>query len=607
LFDQNANRPTAAPADDAWARLTDAEDAAAYCRAWLTLQCEQVSGVRAALLLLESQNKTFVPAAVWPGDYTDVTYLGPVAERCLREHAGQVDRTTAAEGHVLVGYPIDPDGRVVGVVVLDLSLRSDPELRAVLRALHWGAGRLEGILYQRRLDEQRASATRSTLALEIMAGLGDQQRFDATLIRLANDLASKLQCERVAIGLVDRDSRVRLRAISDASWFERKAAFAIALENVMEEALDQRLSVCWPPLAGREGAIAEAHRELVIGGAAYTAVLTAGGRAVGAITCQVAAPRDEPFLVSLEAIAALVAPQLRLQLELSRWLAGAWIDRGGEWLRTLRDPRRPGLWMGAALAAAAILFLAFAAGEYRVSAHAVVEGEVQRAIVAPFDGFVAGARLRAGQRVKAGEELAALDDRDLQLERQKWSSESEQFERKYRDALAKHDRANARILSAQLAEATAQLDLADQKIKRARLTAPFDGVVVTGDLSQMLGSPVEKGKLLFEVAPLDAYRVVLKVPEEDIRYVKVGQTGQIVLAGMSDRRLPFAVRNIGIASAEDGQNLFRVEAQLTGAAASMRPGMEGVGKIAVGERHYLWIWTHGFFDWLSFKLWHWLP
>jgi multidrug resistance efflux pump len=158
-----------------------------------------------------------------------------------------------------------------------------------------------------------------------------------------------------------------------------------------------------------------------------------------------------------------------------------------------------------------------------------------------------------------------------------------------------------------LAQAQAQLALADDKLSRTSLTAPFDGVVVTGDLSQMLGSPVEKGKLLFEVAPLDAYRVVLKVAEEDIRYIKPDQAGEIVLAGLSDRSLAFTVKNIGVASAEDGQNLFRVEAQLSIAASPLRPGMEGVGKIGVGKHRYLWIWTHSFFDWLSLKLWHWMP
>jgi hypothetical protein len=132
-------------------------------------------------------------------------------------------------------------------------------------------------------------------------------------------------------------------------------------------------------------------------------------------------------------------------------------------------------------------------------------------------------------------------------------------------------------------------------------------VVVSGDLSQMLGTPIEKGKVLFEVAPLDAFRVVLKVPESDIRAVQGGQSGLMVLAGLSQQKIPFTVRNIGIATAEDGKNVFRVEADTVDSHPGLRPGMEGVGKIEVGKRRLLWIWTHRFFDWLDLKLWQWLP
>src|SRR6185295_2858693 len=112
-----------------------------------------------------------------------------------------------------------------------------------------------------------------------------------------------------------------------------------------------------------------------------------------------------------------------------------------------------------------------------------------------------------------------LDDRDLQLERIKWQSEFEQASRKYQDALVKHDPGNARVFSAQMDQAEAQLGLAQERLQRTRIVAPFDGVVVSGDLSQLLGSPLEKGKVLFEVAPLDAYRVILQVDERDVQFV----------------------------------------------------------------------------------------
>ncbi|MBL8472929.1 MAG: HlyD family efflux transporter periplasmic adaptor subunit [Rhodocyclaceae bacterium] len=604
----NARDATAAPrpATDDWQRISAARDAAEFCRAWLALQCGRLAGARAALLLLESEARTFVPAAVWPAEQVDVHYLGPVAERCLREQSGQIVRGDAAGAHTSIGYPIEVAGAVQGAVVVDLERRSEAELQAALRELYWGVGRLETLLFQRRLDNASASLARARLALDICAAVGEQNRLDAAALLLVNELSHRLGAERVALGL-EKNGLVRLVAVSGAAHFERKSDFAVALENAMEEALDQGRSIAWPQRPGHEGDIAVAQRDLAGSGAAVSVVLSLRGRAFGAITCQTSGACDENLLRALEAVAALVSPLIDARRELAHWFAGRARDAARDCGRALRDPRRPGFRAAALVAVLIVAFLSFADGTYRVAARSVVEGEVQRSIVAPFDAFVASAEARAGQSVKAGALLATLDDRDLNLERQKWLSEAEQAERKYREALARHERADARILSAQLAAAQVQLDLTDNKIARARLTAPFDGVVVSGDLSQNLGSPVEKGKLLFEVAPLDAYRVILKVSEDDIRHVKVGQQGQIVLAGMSDRSLPFTVKNIGVAAPEEGQNLFRVEAQLADPVRDLRPGMEGVGKIVVGERRYVWIWTHGFLDWLRLKLWHWIP
>jgi hypothetical protein len=39
----------------------------------------------------------------------------------------------------------------------------------------------------------------------------------------------------------------------------------------------------------------------------------------------------------------------------------------------------------------------------------------------------------------------------------------------------------------------------------------------------------------------------------------------------------------------------------------MRPGMEGVGKVDIDRRNYLWIWTRQVVDSLRLAAWSWLP
>jgi len=204
--------------------------------------------------------------------------------------------------------------------------------------------------------------------------------------------------------------------------------------------------------------------------------------------------------------------------------------------------------------------------------------------------------------------MGALDDKDLQLERQKLASEKARHTREYRSAMADHDRAQVSILSARMAQAEARIELIDEQLSRMQISAPLTGIVVSGDLSQSLDSPVERGDVLFEVAPLDAYRLVLQVDERDLTDVAVGQQGKLKLSGMPGEALDFTVKNITpVAENADGSNFFRIEARLHEAPELLRPGMEGIGKIDVEPRKLLWIWTHRMVDWMKLRVWSWWP
>src|SRR5262249_18267949 len=194
-----------------------------------------------------------------------------------------------------------------------------------------------------------------------------------------------------------------------------------------------------------------------------------------------------------------------------RWLAAKAGDSLATKLRQLIGPRHTTLKLASAAVLLAGAFLLFAEGGYRVSADATVEGVIQRSVAVPIAGYLAEANVRAGDVVREGQLLALLDDRDLRLEKLKWVSQRAKQEREYSEALSKHERAKAQILRTQMDQATAQVELIEEQLRRLRITAPFDGYVVSGDLSQSLGAPVERGNVLFEIAPLNKFRVILKV------------------------------------------------------------------------------------------------
>ena len=87
--------------------------------------------------------------------------------------------------------------------------------------------------------------------------------------------------------------------------------------------------------------------------------------------------------------------------------------------------------------------------------------------------------------------------------------------------------------------------------------------------------------------------------------VEKGMQGHLALSSIPGELLPFTVEKLTpISTSADGRNFFRVEASLGTAFASLRPGMEGVGKIGAGDRRLIWLWTHDLLDWL--RLWLWL-
>jgi RND family efflux transporter MFP subunit len=483
-------------------------------------------------------------------------------------------------------------------------------VQRVLRLLHWGSAWLVDQFRQQALRDERAVGARTATANEVLATALQERTLTASALAVANDLAGRLGCERVGIGILRGDS-CRVLAISHTATFDPRSDFVRHLADAMDEVVDLDQSFVHPPLdEDAVGGLAHATLSASRGDASVLSVPLADDRdVVGVLTLE--RVRDKPFarddVALCEAIGLLLGPvtALRNRDEKPLWRRAR--EAAGRAAAVLFGPRHPGAKLIAAVALVALLVVALVDTTYRVSAKVVIEGAVQRAVVAPFQGFVGNSLVRAGDTVRQGQVLATLDDRDLKLERARWASEAEQMQRRYRSAAAQQDRSAMSVAAAQEAQAQAQLALMEEKLARATLIAPFDGIVVTGDLSQLLGSPVEQGKVLFEVAPLDAWRVVLHVDERDIGELAAGQRGELALAGMPFERLPFTVRHITpISTPQEGRNHFRVEARLESAAVRLRPGLEGVGKVQVGERRLIWIWTHTLVEWLQLVSWRWL-
>jgi biotin carboxyl carrier protein len=588
---------------------------------WLKLFAVEVSSFDFGIVMLKAENQdVLLPIAIWPeiqGDNAGLTRLVQSAVKQNRVLHSRIPGIIPGQNIVHLAMPISLEHTLYGAVAIALRNDDPPFSRLALALLKWGIAWLTQFIWRDAYLKNNHASEQASFVTDTLMLVAEKEQFQEVLLVLVNHLATRLQLQRVSLGWI-QNTKVQVRALSHAAHFQKSHESMQRLLQAMEEAYDQSRHIVLPYPEGKvdlaqSRLITSDHQQLLLAdtvGAVASFLIQSPGKVIGVLTFEYPLehkPSQEDVLLG-DLLGSALAPLLTEKSRADRWLGGKFDAKLKKLKSMLLGDEHPVYKLAAVslLLVAALLFLVQA--DFRITAKTVIEGLVQRAAVAPFDGFIAQAPVRAGDHVKAGQLVAGLDNRDLLLEKARLDSEVAQNVRKYREALVKHDRAVASVSAAQLDQAEAELALVTEKLQRADIKAPFDGIVVSGDLSQKLGAPVEQGNVLFEITPLDAYRIILKVDERDISYIQPGQTGLMTLTGLTNDKLAFNVKKVTpVAVAEDGMNYFRVEAELVGEKPILRPGMEGVGKILVGEDSIWRIWTRRFFDWLSISLWTWMP
>ncbi|MFU8897127.1 MAG: HlyD family efflux transporter periplasmic adaptor subunit [Gammaproteobacteria bacterium] len=558
----------------------------------------------------------FSPVAIWPVGVLGSPALVGGIEKAIGRREGIIEagkRAPAEEDNArkidVISHPLIVDDQVYGAVAIETAHQSASERAGIEEQLRWSMIALEALVRRNRFTASDRMAT----VLDLIATSLHYDRFQAAATAVATELAGTLKCERVSIGFM-KGKHTRVRALSNSASFGKKANIIRAIEAAMDEAIDQQATVIFPPSGDGPLQVTREHEALLRdfgSGTACSIPIAEGSEILGAITLE--RPADEPFdarsIQLCEQAAALIGPLLDVKRKDDRWLFQKAWDSWKSYVRKLTGPRHSILKLITAVVVLLVVFFTFAHGDYRVTADARLEGGVQRAMAAPLAGYIADAHVRAGDIVRQDDPLFSLDDRDLVLERLKWMSQKSQYSREYQEAVAGRGRAQANVLAAQIDQADAQIALIEDQLGRTKVAAPFDAIVVAGDLSQSLGVPVERGDVLFELAPLDDYRVILRVDERDVGQLQPGQTGRLALTGLPGQTLQMEVERITpVASTEDGRNYFRVEAAISDdGGAQLRPGMEGAGKVDIERRRLIWIWTHKMGYWLRMFFWSWWP
>jgi multidrug resistance efflux pump len=291
--------------------------------------------------------------------------------------------------------------------------------------------------------------------------------------------------------------------------------------------------------------------------------------------------------------------------EHDHWVGGKVVAKARKGLALLIGARYTGTKLLVVSIFAFILFLLFAKGQFRAEAPFAIEATYQQVVCASFDGYIKSVNVEVGDTVKENETvLAELDTAELRLQLAAAKAEQAGYIKQSAAAMRDGETAEAQIAQANSDKIQAQIDLLNYLIEHGKIISPISGKVVKGDLKRQIGAPVKTGDVLFEVTPLDLLRAELLVPEDQIFDIAVGQEGYLATVSYPAQRIKFVVERINpTAEVVNNRNVIKVRVRLEETRDWMRPGMEGVAKISVGKRRYVWIWTRRIVNWLRMKMW----
>jgi membrane fusion protein (multidrug efflux system) len=209
------------------------------------------------------------------------------------------------------------------------------------------------------------------------------------------------------------------------------------------------------------------------------------------------------------------------------------------------------------------------------SGTATLEAEADADVIAKVQGEVQKLLVEEGDRVAAGQLLAALDGRQLRLEAAQAAAELAKLERDYRRQVELNQKGLVAAgtfenLRYDLEALRARHDLAELQLSYTEIRAPFAGVIAARHIK--LGQTVQPNATLFRITDPSPLKAHVFVPERELKRLKPGQTASVQVDAAPGRT--FLARVSLVSPTIDTRTAtFKATVEIDDASGELRPGM----------------------------------
>jgi len=521
------------------------------------------------------------------------------------------------QGHAFWGasFPV-PIGQTVAAVVTIVLTGNEQHVLGYTRAASESVasmGLLYGTLEAGRTIQSQYQELGSAwdLVASVSSGYPDPEHMALTLVNKAKEF---LGIQRASLGWVHR-GKVKLAAVSDQDYVDKRSNLSRALVSAMDEAVDAEDPVLFPPppddshddedaaeYLPAHAALADLAENHAI--ASYP--LRAGDEVVAVVVFE--RQKTDAFTPPERRVQAItcdqVAPAMGLARQNARGVLARCRDGGIKFVETLLGRGHVVMKLVTlALCGLAALGI-FGRWDLKVSGTAKLAPAIRRVYAAPFDrAILVESFVLPGQIVHKGEKLFSFDKEELGLSLQEAQSKLIATRKQMDVYFSKQEMADYKIAEAQAAELDAQIELLKFRLGQAVVCAEFDGVVLSGDLRQLLRRPFQMGETLLEVAPLEDLLLLVEVEQGDVALVREGMRGSFATKARPDVTLDFTVRKIRpMSEVREQENVFVIEADVRNTDRWLRPGMEAAANVSTGECNITWVVTRKLVNWIRLKL-----
>ncbi len=262
--------------------------------------------------------------------------------------------------------------------------------------------------------------------------------------------------------------------------------------------------------------------------------------------------------------------------------------------------RKLGTIAGAAIATALIVVPL----PLRVVGDASISPSATAHIQALEPGVVSNVYVRDGQSVTRGAVLAQMEDADYEAELAGAQAKYAQAMSAKNAALAANDGAEAGLRRVEAEYWRSEVERNQRRVRRTRLVAPFDGIVVGPQLDVAVGRHLVEGESLCDVVDSRTARVDVQLDEDDLPLLRGAENVALKVDAFPLRTFRGTVALLSPASVPIGdRRAFFARAQVFNDDGLLRAGMKGRGKIKVGWRPSGYVLFRGVGTWLWEKLW----